>query len=47
VPNPQRLKQSTADLVARLRTGVTLEQAQGELEVLVKRQAQAMPTSTV
>src|SRR5687767_5611985 len=41
VPNPQRLKQSTADLIARLRTGVTPEQAQGELEVLVRRQAQA------
>ncbi len=43
VPNPQRLKQSTADLVARLRPGVTPEQAQGELEVLVRRQAQADP----
>ncbi len=41
VPNPQRLKQSTADLIARVRTGVTLERAQGELEVLVRRQAQA------
>lgn len=41
VPNPQRLKQSTADLIARLRTGITPEQAQGELEVLVRRQAQA------
>jgi putative ABC transport system permease protein len=41
VPNPQRLKQTTGDLVARLRTGVTSEQAQGELEVLLRRQAQA------
>jgi putative ABC transport system permease protein len=40
VPNPQRLKQTTGDLIARLRRGVTLEQAQGELEGLVRRQAQ-------
>jgi putative ABC transport system permease protein len=41
VPNPQRLKQSTADLIGRLRTGVTPEQAQAELEMLVRRQAKA------
>ena len=41
VPNPQRLKQPTADLIGRLRTGVTREQAQSELELLVSRQAKA------
>jgi putative ABC transport system permease protein len=41
VPNPQRLKQSTADLIGRLRPGVGLEQAQAELGVLAERQAEA------
>jgi putative ABC transport system permease protein len=41
VPNPQRLKQSTADLFGRLRPGVSLEQAQAELGVLAARQVEA------
>src|SRR5262245_7406649 len=41
VPNPQRLKQSTADVIGRLRPGVSLEQAQAELAVLAERQAQS------
>jgi putative ABC transport system permease protein len=41
VPNPQRLKQSTADLIGRLRPGVSLDQAQAELGVLAARQAEA------
>jgi putative ABC transport system permease protein len=40
VPNPQRLKQSTADLIGRLRPGASLEQAQAELGVLAARQAE-------
>src|SRR5437867_2150905 len=38
-PNPQRLKQSMWDVVGRLKPGVTLAQAQGELSLLVARQA--------
>lgn len=41
VPNPQRLKQATADLFGRLRPGVRLEQAQAELGVLAARQVEA------
>jgi putative ABC transport system permease protein len=41
VPNPQRLKQTTADVFARLRPGVSLEQARAELGVLAARQAEA------
>jgi putative ABC transport system permease protein len=39
-PNPQRLKQSMWDVVARLNPGVTREQGQAELAVLSARQAQ-------
>lgn len=38
-PNPQRLKQSMWDVVGRLKTGATPEQAQAELAVLSARQA--------
>jgi putative ABC transport system permease protein len=41
VPNPLRLKQSTADLIGRLRPGVTPEQAQAQLAALAARQAEA------
>jgi putative ABC transport system permease protein len=40
VPNPERLKQSTWDVVARLKPGVAMEQAQAELQTLSARQAQ-------
>jgi len=40
-PNPARLKQPSWDVVGRLRPGVTVEQAQAELSVLTKSQAQA------
>ena len=40
-PNPERLKRPDWDVVARLRDGATLEQAQGELTVLAAREAQA------
>jgi putative ABC transport system permease protein len=40
-PNPERLKQPDWDVVARLRDGATPRQAQGELTVLVAREAQA------
>jgi putative ABC transport system permease protein len=39
-PNPQRLKQSRWDVVARLKQGVTPDQGQAELAVLATRQAQ-------
>jgi len=39
-PDPARLKQPGWDVVARLRDGATLEQAQGELAVIAARQAQ-------
>ena len=42
-PNPQRLKQSMWDVVARLKPGVTAEQGQAELQVLSAREAQAEP----
>jgi len=42
-PNPERLKQSTWDLVVRLPSGVLLEQAQTELRLLAARQAEADP----
>jgi putative ABC transport system permease protein len=41
IPNPARLKQSQWDVVGRLRPGVTLAQAQGELSVLTAQEAQA------
>ncbi len=40
-PNPQRLKQSTWDLVGRLKSGTTLDRAQAELGVLAAQQVQA------
>jgi putative ABC transport system permease protein len=40
-PNPERLKQSTWDLVARVRSGAPLDQAQTELRLLAARQAEA------
>ena len=40
-PNPARLKRPDWDVVARLRDGATLQQAQGELTVLAAREAQA------
>jgi putative ABC transport system permease protein len=40
-PNPARLKSPGWDVVARLRSGVTPNQAQGELAVIALRQAQA------
>ena len=42
-PNPERLKQSTWDLVARLRSGAPLDQAQTELRLVAARQAEADP----
>jgi putative ABC transport system permease protein len=41
VPNPQRLKQSTWDLIGRVRDGVTIDRAQAELGVLVAQQIEA------
>jgi putative ABC transport system permease protein len=38
-PNPERLKNPSWDLVARLRPGVTAEQAQSELTVMATQQA--------
>jgi len=40
IPNPQGRKNPSWDLVGRLRAGVTLHQAQGELAVIAGRQAQ-------
>ena len=40
-PNPERLKAPQWNVVGRLRSGVTPEQAQAELAVLAERQAQA------
>ena len=40
-PNPERLKQPNWDVVARLRSGSTIDQARAELTVLTARQAQA------
>ena len=40
-PNPARLKNPGWDVVGRLRNGATLNQAQGELTVIARRQAQA------
>ena len=40
-PNPERLKRPDWDVVARLRDGATLQQAQGELTVLAAREAQS------
>src|SRR4030095_12829778 len=42
-PNPERLKAPFWDVVARLRDGTTIEQAQAELGVIASRQAQADP----
>ena len=42
-PNPQRLKQSMWDVVARMKPGVTAAQGQAELQVLSAREAQAEP----
>jgi putative ABC transport system permease protein len=42
-PNPQRLRQSRWDLVARLKPGVTIDRGQAELTVLAARQAQSDP----
>jgi putative ABC transport system permease protein len=40
-PNPQRLKQRFWSLVARLKPGATMQQAQSELAILAAREAQA------
>ena len=40
-PNPERLKQANWDVVGRLRSGATIDQARAELTVLTARQAQA------
>ena len=40
-PNPERLKQPNWDVVGRLRSGATIDQARAELTVLTSRQAQA------
>ncbi len=40
-PNPERLKQPNWDVVGRLRSGATIDQARAELTVLTARQAQA------
>jgi len=40
-PNPERRKRPDWDVVARLRGGTTLQQAQGELAVIAARQAQS------
>jgi putative ABC transport system permease protein len=42
-PNPQRLKQSRWDLIARLKPGVTPAQAESELAVLSAREGQDDP----
>jgi putative ABC transport system permease protein len=42
-PNPQRLKQSRWDVIARLKPHVTIEQAQAELAVLSAREGQDDP----
>jgi putative ABC transport system permease protein len=39
IPNPERLKTSRWDVVGKLRAGVSLRQAQSELEVVVQREA--------
>ncbi len=39
-PNPERRKDASWDVLGRLRPGVTLRQAQGELSLIVARQAQ-------
>src|SRR4030095_15189327 len=39
--NPERVKAPIWDVVGRLRNGVTIEQARGELELIASRQAQA------
>jgi putative ABC transport system permease protein len=43
VANPARLKRRDWDVVARLRSGATIEQAQAELAVLTQRQARTEP----
>jgi len=40
-PNPARMKQPDWDVVGRLRSETTLQQAQGELTIIAARQAQA------
>ena len=40
IPDPKRLKSADWDVVGKLRAGVPLRQAQGELDVLVQREAQ-------
>jgi putative ABC transport system permease protein len=39
-PNPQRLKQSTWDLIGRVKDGITIDRAQAELGVLVAQQVE-------
>src|SRR4029453_9521167 len=39
-PNPQRLKQSTWDLIGRVKDGITIDGAQAELGVLVAQQVE-------
>ena len=41
MPNPRGLKQPVWDVVGRLKDGVTPQEAQGELAIIVARQAQA------
>ncbi len=40
-PDPKRLKSADWNVVGKLRTGVPLRQAQGELDVMVQREAQS------
>jgi putative ABC transport system permease protein len=42
-PNPQRLKESRADVVARLKPGITVAQAQSELAVLSASETKGDP----